>query len=175
VEKQNKEKTTFRSQMVSCTCGQVEIEVTGPAIVCSVCHCSNCHQASKNIESLPNAPAVLDQYGGTPYVLYRKDRIKHLKGREFYKSFKVGEKSANRVYASCCNSFLFLDLPDPMHWIPISRARFGDKAPPIEMRINVEFKKEGKIPPSDVPSFSSLPLRFIARLLKAKLAMVLHI
>lgn len=167
--------TTKRVQIASCACGKVEIETTGAPIVCSACHCDDCHEGSKRIESFPHAPSVLDQYGGTPYVLYRKDRIKHLKGQELYKSLKVTEKSSSRVYASCCNSFLFLDLADPMHWVPVYRGRFGNEAPQIQMRINAEFKKAGKTPPTDVPCFPSYPLRFIARLLRAKLAMVLHI
>jgi hypothetical protein len=162
-------------EIASCACGLVEIETTGSPIVCSACHCDDCREGSKQIESLPNAPSVLDPYGGTQYILYRKDRIKDLKGRELYKSLKVTEKSSRRVYASCCNSFLFLDLDNPMHWIPVSRGLFRDGAPQIQMRINAEFKKEGKTPPSDVPSFPSYPPRFIVRLLWAKIAMVLHI
>ena len=135
---------TRQIQIASCACGKVEIEATGPPIVCSACHCSDCHEGSKKIESLPNAPAVLDPCGGTQYVLYRKDRIKHIKGLEFHKSLKVKEKSSRRVYASCCNSFLFLDLANPMHWVPVYRGRFRNEAPQIQMRINTEFKKEGE-------------------------------
>ena len=161
--------------IASCACGKVEIEATGSPIVCSACHCSDCHEGSKKIESLPNAPSVLDEYGGTQYVLYRKDRIKHLKALEFHKSLKATEESSSRVYASCCNSFLFLDLDNPMHWVPVYRGRFRNEAPQVQMRINAEFKKEGKTPPNDAPSFPGYPPRFIARLLRAKFAMMLHI
>ena len=173
--KSNNEKKSGQVQIASCACGKVEIETTGSPIVCSACHCSDCHEGSKKIESLPNAPSVLDQYGGTQYILYRKDRVKHLKGREFHKSLKVKEESSRRVYASCCNSFLFLDLDNPMHWVPVYRGRFRNEVPQVQMRINAEFKKEGKTPPTDAPSFPSYPLRFIARLMWAKFAMVLHI
>lgn len=166
---------TRQVQIASCACGKVEIETTGSPIVCSACHCSDCYEGSKKIESLPNAPSVLDQYGGTQYILYRKDRVKHTKGLEFHKSLKVKEESSRRVYASCCNSFLFLDLNNPMHWVPVYRGRFRTEAPQVQMRINAEFKKEGKTPPTDAPSFPGYPLRFIARLVWAKFAMVLHI
>ena len=175
VGKSNDQKKSARLRIAACACGQVEIETTGSPIVCSACHCSDCQAGSKQIESLPDAPPVLDEYGGTQLVLYRKDRIHHLKGCELHKSLKVKEGSPRRVYATCCNSFLFLDLDNPMHWVPICRGRFRNEVPPVQMRINAKFKAEGKTPPTDAPSFPSFPLRFIARLAWAKLAMVLHI
>ena len=157
-----------------CSCGAVEFEAVGAPIMSLACHCADCHEGSRRIEAFANASPVLDSYGGTPYLLYRKDRIKPSKGAQVFKRFKVEEDSPNRVYASCCNSFLFIDLDNPMHWVPMHRGRFQGEVPSIQMRINAKFKPETKDVPSDVPVFSSFPFRFIAKLIGAKLAMVFH-
>jgi hypothetical protein len=155
-----------------CLCGKVELETLGEPILCAACHCSDCFAGSRQIEQLPNASPVLDSFGGTQHVLYRKDRVKYRKGTEFFKSLKVEADSPGRVYASCCNSYLFMDLPNPMHWVPIFRNRFQGELPPLEMRMNVKAKAEGSDVPKDAPVYPSFPLQFIVKLLRSKFAMI---
>ena len=155
-----------------CVCGNIELETIGAAIVCAACHCSDCQEGARRIEALPNACPILDSYGGTPYILFRKDRIKYLKGTEFLKSLKVRDDSpTNRIYAGCCNSFLTLDLPSPMHWIPIDRDRIHGEKPPLEMRINAKFKAGSGLVPRDAPVSPAIPFKFVMKLLRARLAM----
>jgi hypothetical protein len=119
-----------------------------------------------------NAGSVLDRHGGTQYVLFRKDRVRYLKGSELVKGLKVDEDSPSRAFASCCNSFMLLDLPSPMHWIPVSRGRFQGDVPPLTMRINAQFERGAAVAPSDVPADSSFPPKFVMKLVAAKFAMM---
>jgi hypothetical protein len=157
-----------------CACGNVELEVVGKPMICVACHCADCREGSRRIEALPNAGSILDSYGGTQHVLYRKDRIKYLKGTQSLKNLKVDDDSPNRVYAECCNSYLLLDLPIPMHWVPICRNRFQGEVPALEMRINAKFKPGVVDIPRDVPVYPSFPLKFVTKLLGSKIAMMFH-
>jgi hypothetical protein len=160
---------------VSCSCGSVELEVIGIPITSAVCYCDDCQEGSRQIEALPNAGPVRDPDGGTAYILYRKDRIKCSRGALLLKSHKIREKSAtNRVIATCCNSAMFLNFDDGKHWVDVYRSRFKRDIPPLRMRICTKFKPENGDLPSDVPRYSSYPLKFLAKLLAARIAMLLH-
>jgi len=127
------------------------------------------------MEALPNARPVQDTDGGTRYILYRKDRVKRSKGALLLKSYRIREESAtNRVVATCCNSAMFLNFDDARHWVSIYRARFQGDLPPLQMRICTKFKPANVDVPGDVPSYPSFPLKFLAKLLAARVAMLLH-
>lgn len=158
-----------------CACGGVELEAIGAPIVSAVCYCDDCQEGSRLIEALPNARPVRDADGGTAYVVYRKDRVKCSKGAQYLRGNKIKEKSAtNRVVATCCNSAMFLNFDDEKHWVDIYRARFQGDVPPLQMRICTKFKSEIGDVPNDVPSYPNFPLRFLAKLLAARIAMALH-
>ena len=163
-----------RISIARCLCGNVELEATGDPIICAACHCADCHEGSLRIEALPNARPILDSHVGTPYVLYRKDRVRYSKGMQLIKYLKVDEDSPNRAYSTCCNSFILLDLPSPMHWVPVFRGGLQGELPKLEMRINAKFKKENSDAPVDVPTYSSLSFKFVRKLLGSKLAMLFH-
>lgn len=154
--------------IIRCSCAKVELEATDEPLLCVACHCSDCHEGSRRIESLPNAAPALDSYGGTPHLLYRKDRLKYVKGNDLVKGLKVDTDSPTRAYASCCNSYLLMDLPAPMQWAPVSRFRFLGALPPTEFRINVKTKPT----PNDVPCYRAIPFKFIAKLLSSRIAMM---
>jgi hypothetical protein len=160
--------------IVRCSCGKVEMQTTGAPIVCVACHCADCYAGSRRLEALSQADSIVDSSGGTQYVLFRKDRARFSKGAELVKSFKLqDDSSTQRTYAGCCNSFLTLDLPQPMHWVPICRSRFQDQVPPLEMRVNFKPNQEFPSKPHDVPSFSSFSLKFMMKLIGSKIAMLL--
>ena len=159
----------------SCACGGVELEVIGPPISSVVCYCDDCQEGSHQIESLPNAPLVQDRDGGTSYIVYRKDRIKCSKGAELLKSYKIKEKSAtNRVVAACCNSAMFLNFDDGKHWVDVYRSRFQGHVPPLLMQICTKFKPGNNGIPDDAPSYPGYPFKFLAKLLSARVAMLLR-
>ena len=158
-----------------CSCGSVELQATGAPIASVVCYCDDCQEGSRQIEALPNARPVRDRDGGTAYVLYRTDRVECSRGAQLLKGHKIREKSAtSRVVASCCNSPMNLKFDDRRHWVSMYRARFQADVPPLQMRICTKFKPENGDVPNDVPSYSTFPLKFLAKLLAARIAMLLH-
>jgi hypothetical protein len=123
---------------------------------------------------LNNAPPILGADGGTAYVLYRKDRINYSKGTGLLKALTVDEKSpTSRVVATCCNSAMVMRLGDPMHWVPMYRARFQSDIPPLQWRICTKFKPPNAEIPKDVPSSSMYPPRLMWKLLTSKISMLL--
>ncbi len=156
-----------------CSCGNVEIELRGTPILTVVCHCDDCQAGSRQIEALPGAPRILDAGGGTPYLLYRKDRIACTKGEHLLEGHKLRPESATRrMVATCCNSAMLVHLDDILHWTPVYRDRFVGDAPPLEMRVNTRFKPEGAELPDDLPSYATFPLRFATKLISARVGML---
>lgn len=158
-----------------CECGRVEITALGPPIVSTICYCDDCQQGARQIEALPNARPVLDPDGGTPLVLYRRDRVERSNGAELLRGYKLREGSpTNRVVATCCNTAMFLDFDRGPHWVSILRARLGGDAPPAQMRLQTKYKPETSELPDDVPNHASFPLTLVAKLVGARVAMLLH-
>jgi hypothetical protein len=157
-----------------CVCGSVELEAIGAPILSTACYCDDCQEGARQIEALPNARPVLDPDGGSAYLLYRKDRMKCSKGAEHLRDYKIkNESPTRRVVATCCNSAMFLDFQKG-HWFSAYRARFEGAVPPLQMRIQTKFKPENRTIPTDVPSYPTYPLKFIAKLMSARVAMLLH-
>jgi hypothetical protein len=161
------------NRIARCLCGSVEFEARGDPIVSLVCYCEDCQQGSRQIESLPDALAVLGSDGGTAYVVYRKDRVGCSKGAALLADSRIKEKSATRrVFARCCNSAMVMKFDDARHWVPIYRARFVGVAPPLQMRICTKFKPENIRVPDDIPSYATYAPRLLGRLLAARIAML---
>lgn len=159
--------------IVRCACGQVEFEVKSRPILASVCYCDDCQKASRQLEALPGAPRLLGEDGGTPYVLYRKDRVAVVKGQEWLQDYRIeGEAFTRRVVASCCHSAMYLDF-ERGHWLSLYRGRFVGDVQPVQMRIQTQYKPAGAVLPNDAPAFKAFPPRFIFRLLWARLMMAL--
>ena len=72
--------TKIRRLIASCTCGSVEFVASGEPLVSLKCYCQSCQAAGRQFEALPSAPKVLDSDGGTPFVLYRKDKVTCING-----------------------------------------------------------------------------------------------
>ena len=158
-----------------CSCGSVTLEVNGPPITSVVCYCDDCQEGSRQIEALPNARLVRDPDGGTSYVLYRKDRVRFSRGAHLVKGYKIREKSpTSRIVATCCNSAMILNFDDGKWWVDVYRASIHGDVLPLQMRICTKFKSGNSDVPSDVPSYSTFPVKFIAKLIAAKIAMLLH-
>jgi hypothetical protein len=117
---------------------------------------------------------VRDPDGGTSYVLYRKDRFSCVEGNELLQGLRIQQQSpTKRVVASCCNSAMFLDF-ERGHWVSIYRARFaGDVAPP-QMRVQTRFAPKGAEIPRDLPAYATFPLKFVMKLMAARIAMLFH-
>jgi hypothetical protein len=157
---------------IQCGCGGVELNVTGTPILGAACYCADCQEGARRIEALEAAPRFRDAHGGTPYLLFRKDRVRTTRGGELLQSHRLGAESpTRRVVAGCCNTAMYLDFTKG-HWLSLYRARFGDDAPPLHMRIFTKEKAGEGALPDDLPNYPAFPLGFIARLMRARLAMM---
>jgi hypothetical protein len=156
-----------------CSCGSVEYEATGDPILGVACYCDDCQEGARRIEALPGAPPVRDPDGGVSYILYRKDRVRCAKGGGLVQNHKLKAKTdTNRVVATCCNSAMAMTFDDSKHWMPVYRARLTDP-PPVDMRICTKFAPAAAAIPRDVPSYPGFSVKFIWKLLGARLAMAL--
>jgi len=160
--------------IAQCACGKIEFEAAGRPILSAACFCDDCQEGSRQIEALPGAPPVRDADGGTPYVLYRKDRFRCSRGGELLRELRLREGSpTKRVVASCCNSGMYVDF-EKGHWLSIYRGRFVGPTIPVEMHIQTRFKPQYASASTEVPSYASFPVRLIVKLLLARLAMLVH-
>ena len=113
----------------------------------------------------------MDADGGTPIVLYRKDRVACKAGKEHLEEHRLKPDSpTRRVIATCCNSPMFLDFTKG-HWLSIYRNRFPDGAPPIAMRIMTKDRRADVVLRDDVPNHDGYPGGFMLKLLFAWIAM----
>jgi hypothetical protein len=161
--------------VASCECGQVVLEARGAPIIGAVCYCRDCQRGGGLLQA-PRAPAVVGPDGGTEYVLYRKDRVRLVKGADLLEEQRlVPESPTRRVRAACCHSAMFLDMTKG-HWLSIYRRRFRQEdAPPIEVRAMTKDRPAGVELAEDVPISPRYSGKFMWRLLGARFAMGLSV
>jgi hypothetical protein len=159
------------SLSVTCQCGKVMLEVTGAPILATACYCNSCQRAGREFEKLPSAPKVLDADGGTPVLLYRKDRVRCVKGQEYLQARRLKPNSpSRRILATCCNSALCGDFTKG-HWLSLYRNRFSARMPPIQMRIMTKERAAGVQLPNDVPNYEGFSGKFALKLIGSWIAM----
>ena len=166
-------RTPAPTRIASCACGRVLCEATGAPMVSLVCYCDDCQRGARAIEALPNAAAFRDADGGTPILAYRDDRFRCAEGADLLVDYKLGAASpTRRVVASCCNSAMFLKY-GPGFWTSAYRARFAGDPPPPDMRIQTAQRRADGPLPRDSPGYRGMPARLLARMLAARVAMLL--
>jgi hypothetical protein len=102
--------------IATCQCGKVKVEAIGLPILTAACYCTSCQDAGHRLERLASAPPVLDPDGGTSVILYRKDRVQCVTGRQHLEEHRLNPDSpTRRVVATCCNSAMLLDFTKG-HW-----------------------------------------------------------
>lgn len=160
------------SRLIRCACGAVEAETLGMPITCASCYCGDCQEAGARLEALPEAKPVRDADGGTPLVLQRKDRFRIVRGAEKLEAYKLREASpTSRYVATCCNTPMYLGFDRAQHWVSIFRHRYGDEAPPLEMRLSTKAMPDFAAPRDGVPNYANFPVSLPLRLIAARLAM----
>ncbi|MDP3897559.1 MAG: DUF6151 family protein [Mesorhizobium sp.] len=155
---------------LSCSCGEVRIDVARAPILSAECHCDSCRAAGARLEALPGAPRVRLDNGGTHFVLYRKDRVRFATGGERLREFRLTPKSkTRRVAAACCNTPLFLEFQGG-HWLSLYAGLWPEAARPApEMRT---MTSNAVAPlPDDMPNARHQSPGFMAKLLGAWIAM----
>lgn len=158
-----------------CVCGQVQLEVLDQPILSSECLCTSCRTAGETLKDLPGAPAFHAATGGTPYVLYRKDRVRFLAGQEHLRELRLRPgASTRRVIATCCNTPIFLEF-EKGHWLSLYASLWpAPSRPAMELRTMAGDLPEGTQLPDDLPNPRSHTPSFMIRLLGAWLRMGLR-
>jgi hypothetical protein len=155
-----------------CACGKTHLDLTGEPILTAECCCTSCRTAGARMQRLPGAPQILTGHGGTPYVLYRKDRVRFSEGVEHLGAFRLSEKSGTRrIVATCCNTPVFAEL-EAGHWLSLYGQLWpADTRPVMETRTMTGDLNDRSSLPGDIANPKSYPLSFMFRLLGAWLAM----
>lgn len=157
---------------VTCSCGRVVMRVVGRPIVCVECLCTDCQRAGALLASLSGAPRVLDEKSATPFVLYRKDRARCVKGADLLREHRLTEQSkTRRVVASCCNTPVFLEFADG-HWLSVYGGLWPEGArPPLDLRTMTRDAPNGVVLSGNVANPRTHTLGFYAKLFAAWIAM----
>ena len=157
---------------LACRCDEVQLQVERAPIVATECYCTSCRTAGARLHKLANAPPVLQADGGTRFVLYRKDRVRFLKGADRLAEFRLTPQSpTRRVVATCCNTPVFLEF-NRGHWLSLYGNLWPAGAlPPIELRTMTVDLPDASVLGTDVPRAGRQSLSFFAKLLGAWIAM----
>ena len=164
-----------RTRSSSCACGRVRCQAVGAPIVSLVFAIATiARKAPVELKRCRMRQSFRDADGGTPLLAYRDDRFRCSSGEELLVGYKITERSpTRRMVASCCNSAMFLKYA-PGFWVSAYRARFeGDDLPPLEMRDQIEHRRADSDPPRDVPCYRGFPMRLFAKIISARIAMLL--
>lgn len=162
------------THLLRCQCGAVECLGHGKPIGTAVCYCNDCQAAARQIEAMPDAPAVADPDGGTALTLFRANRFDVVRGAENLIAHKLRPDSpTNRMVASCCNSAMFLSFDKGPHWVSTLRNRFAGAKPSIEYRHMTKFRTSTLPYPDTVTTYSRFPIRFLVTVLQDWVAMKL--
>jgi hypothetical protein len=157
----------------TCACGNVEIEAIGRPIAATICYCDDCQAAGEQIEAMPGAPPFRAGDGGTGVVVFRKDRVRWIRGESLLRKIKLRAGSpTNRQLATCCNSAMVLDFDDSKHWVDIYSARVKGTVPRPEFLVCTKFAANSVANSDRVPAYPGYAPRFLIRLLRARIAML---
>ena len=110
--------------------------------------------------------------GATRFVLYRKDRVRFVRGASHLKEFRLTQQSkTRRVVASCCHTPVFLEF-DNGHWLSLYGCLWAEGTlPALEVRTMAMDLPAGTVLPDDVPNAQRQSLSFMVKLLTSWIAM----
>ena len=155
----------------SCRCGKVELEIVGAPILRGICYCTSCQEAGRRYQAVSGGVSVLAEDGGTDYVLYRKDRVRCVRGGDLLDERRLKPGSpTRRMHAGCCNTAMFLDFTKG-HWLTVYRDRLANDIPPATMRMMTAERPEGVILPDDMADYPGRSGKIMLKLLRAWMAM----
>jgi hypothetical protein len=159
---------------LSCSCGRVQIELKGEPIIAAECHCTSCRKGAVRIAALPGSPRVTAANGGTPYVLFRKDRVHFRSGAELIRWFRLLPTSpTRRAVTGCCNTPIFVEFKNG-HWLSFYASLWPEDSRPIpQLRTQTGDAPDGT-DLSGIPHGGGPTWRFYGRLLSAWLSMGLR-
>ena len=154
-----------------CRCGKVELEIIGAPILRGICYCASCQEAGRRYQPAPGIDPVMSEDGGTDYVLYRKDRVRCVRGGDLLEERRLKpDLPTRRMYARCCETAMFLDFTKG-HWLTFYRGRLPDDIAPATMRMMTAARHQGVILPDDMANYPGHSGKFMLKLLGAWMAM----
>jgi len=157
---------------LACRCGTVRLAVEKAPIITAECYCTSCRTAGARFAALPDAPAFQNAAGGTPYALYRKDRVRFLAGTDRLRQYRLRPNAhTRRVVATCCNTPVFTEFASG-HWLSL----FAVLWPPVTRPAMQLRTMTSDLPPEvqlddRLPNARTQTLGFFAALLGAWIAM----
>ena len=123
------------------------------------------------MQATPGADSIVAADGGTDYVLYRKDRIRCVRGGDLLEERRLKPASpTRRMFARCCNTAMFVDVTIG-HWLSVYRGRLTHDIPAAAMRLMTAERPTGMVLPDDIPNYPGRSAKFMLRLLRAWIAM----
>jgi hypothetical protein len=151
--------------ILTCSCGQTSLTLTGPPILAVDCCCTSCRAAA------PRLKVALGPHGETPFVLYRKDCVTLPPPSHLIAHRLTSAATTRRILTTCCHTPLFLEFKGG-HWLSLYSALWPTgTAPPAQMRSMVSDLPDATTLPGDIPNARTQNARFIFALLRAWVAM----
>lgn len=133
---------------ISCACGTVRIEADGRPMASVICHCTSCRTAGRGFDAQSGQAPIVDDEGGTPAVMWRKDKLRCVSGCErLTPHWLTPDSPTRRLVATCCGCPVALDFTKGF-WLTVYRGRVAD-APPAAMRVMVGDLENGTTLPDD--------------------------
>lgn len=136
-----------------------------------ICHCTSCSTAGRALDTRSPIAPIVDIAGGTAVVLWRKDRVRCVRGSERLVAYRLRpDLPSRRMVASCCETPMFGDFTKGF-WVSIYRGQVLD-APAPSMRVMTGDAPDNTAFPDDgVPRFRGRPGKFLIKLLTTWVAM----
>jgi hypothetical protein len=154
----------------ACACGRVRLRLSGAPILSAACCCTDCQAGGRLIEGRPHAAAIRDEFGATPYLIYRDDRFACVAGEDALEGIKLAPGApTTRYVATCCDSGMYLKHG---WWTSVYRARVADDPPPVAFRNKTASLPADVTLPGDIPAYPGFPPQLILRLMAARLGML---
>jgi hypothetical protein len=115
---------------------------------------------------------MLEENGGTRFVLYRKDRVEITKGRDLLRAYRLSTTApTRRVVTTCCNSPLFLEFKGG-HWLSLYSSLWPEgQAPRPSIRTMTSDRSADVVLDDSIPSGTWQTIGFYGKLLTAWIAM----
>ena len=98
-------------------------------------------------------------------VLWRKDRLKCVRGGERLEAHRLtSESPSRRMVASCCGTPMFGDFTKGF-WVSVYRDRIEDAPKPSMRVMTSDAPDEAALPDDGLPRFRGRPAKFMLKLL----------
>lgn len=150
---------------IVCACGAVRLEAIGKPMMTVICHCTSCRTAGRAFDAESPVAPIVDAAGGTPVVIWRKDRVRCVQGTEQLVAHRLKHDSpSRRMTTSCCGTPMFGDFTKGF-WVSIYRDRVP-VAPAPSMRVMTgDSLYDAHYPDDGLPRFRGRPVKFMFKLL----------